>query len=152
LIQIIKIDVILARDNYSGVELLSGGAMRIDEVKSDHTRGQYASLDELHTRYFLAAKAFLFVIAAIVLLVPVIGHSQAYPSRPDPADRAIHAAGFAVPAGISPNLIQRLNSEINKALASPTISKSVAWCDSTGGGGHAGGIRGTRPKGNRETG
>jgi tripartite-type tricarboxylate transporter receptor subunit TctC len=37
--------------------------------------------------------------------------------------------GYAVPVGVSPNLIKRLNSEINKALASPTISKSLASRD-----------------------
>jgi tripartite-type tricarboxylate transporter receptor subunit TctC len=33
--------------------------------------------------------------------------------------------GFAVPTGVSPNRIQRLNIEINKALVSSTISKTL---------------------------
>jgi len=35
-------------------------------------------------------------------------------------------SGYAVPVGVSPNAIQRLNLEINKALASPTVLKSYA--------------------------
>ena len=43
--------------------------------------------------------------------------------------------GFAAPARVPSNLIQRLNSEINKAIASPAISKSLASRDSTAMGG-----------------
>jgi tripartite-type tricarboxylate transporter receptor subunit TctC len=35
-------------------------------------------------------------------------------------------AGFVVPVGVSPKLVQRLNFEINKALASPAISNAIA--------------------------
>jgi len=35
-------------------------------------------------------------------------------------------SGYAVPVGVSPSTIQRLNLEINKALASPTVLKSYA--------------------------
>ena len=35
-------------------------------------------------------------------------------------------SGYAVPAGVSPQLIQRLNSEINKALTSPAITTTWA--------------------------
>jgi tripartite-type tricarboxylate transporter receptor subunit TctC len=34
-------------------------------------------------------------------------------------------SGFAVPVGVAPHLIQRLNSEINKAHAAPAISKGM---------------------------
>jgi tripartite-type tricarboxylate transporter receptor subunit TctC len=43
--------------------------------------------------------------------------------------------GFAVPVGVAPNLIQRLNSEINKALTSPTISNAIALRAATAVGG-----------------
>lgn len=43
--------------------------------------------------------------------------------------------GFVVPVGVSPNLIQRLNSEINKALTAPTISNAIALRGSTAVGG-----------------
>jgi tripartite-type tricarboxylate transporter receptor subunit TctC len=35
-------------------------------------------------------------------------------------------SGMAVPAGVSRDVVQRLNAEINKALASPTVIKGVA--------------------------
>ena len=35
-------------------------------------------------------------------------------------------SGIAVPAGVSRDIVLRLNSEINKALASPTVSKGIA--------------------------
>jgi len=43
--------------------------------------------------------------------------------------------GFALPAGVSGNVVQRLNAEINKALVSPTVTKSLASRDSTAMGG-----------------
>jgi tripartite-type tricarboxylate transporter receptor subunit TctC len=43
--------------------------------------------------------------------------------------------GFAVPAGVSPMVIQRLNSAINQALASPAISKALVSRGTTAVGG-----------------